>query len=426
MLDIKFIKENIDLVRAGMAHKNQQIDLDIVLSLDEERRKLLTEVESLKAHRNRTSEEIAILKREKQDAREQIEAMRLVSDKIKLLDEQVREVEDKLYQVLLTIPNLPHTSTPIGKNERDNIEVRRWGQVPSFGFDPLPHWELGELHDILDMPRATKIAGARFPLYKDLGAKLERALINFMLDLHTAKHGYKEIYPPILANEQSMIGIGQLPKFANEMFKCELDGYYLIPTAEVPLTNIHRDEILDGDILPLYYTAFTPCFRREAGAAGKDTRGLIRNHQFNKVEMVKFVKPEDSYTELEKLVKDAEEVLQLLELPYRVVSLCSADLSFASAKCYDLEVWIPSSGTYREISSCSNFEDFQARRANIKFRRDTKSKLEYVHTLNGSGLAIGRTFVAIVENFQQADRSIVIPEVLRPYMNGCISIILEK
>jgi seryl-tRNA synthetase len=426
MLDIKFIKENIDLVRTGIAHKNQQIDLDMVLALDETRRKLLTEVESLKALRNRTSEEIAVLKREKQDAQEKIESMRLVSDKIKLLDEQVREVEDKLYQVLLIIPNLPHASTPVGKDERDNIEVRRWGQVPQFSFNPIPHWELGELHDILDMPRGTKIAGARFPLYKGLGAKLERALINFMLDLHTTKHGYQEIYPPSLANEQSMIGVGQLPKFENEMFKCELDGYYLIPTAEVPLTNIHRDEILDGNKLPIYYTAFTPCFRREAGAAGKDTRGLIRNHQFNKVEMVKLTKPEDSYNELEKLVVNAEEVLQLLNIPYRVVSLCTGDLSFASAKCYDIEVWIPSSSTYREISSCSNFEDFQARRANIKFRRDAKSKLEYIHTLNGSGLAIGRTFVAILENFQQADRSIVIPEVLHPYMNGCTSIILGK
>jgi seryl-tRNA synthetase len=424
MLDIKFIKEHLDLVRTGIANKKQRIDLDAVLALDEERRKLLTEVESLKALRNRTSEEIAVLKREKQDAQEKIESMRLVSDNIKLLDGQVREVEVKLYQLLLTIPNLPHASTPIGKDERDNIEIRHWGQVPQFGFDPIPHWELGELHDILDMPRGAKIAGARFPLYKGLGAKLERALINFMLDLHTTKHGYREIFPPILANKESMIGTGQLPKLESEMFKCEADGYYLIPTAEVPITNIHRDEILDGVQLPIYYTAFTPCFRREAGAAGKDTRGLIRNHQFNKVEMVKFVKPENSYNELEKLVGNAEEILQLLNLPYRVVSLCSGDLSFAAAKCYDLEVWVPSSGTYREISSCSNFEDFQARRANIKFRRDPKSKLEYVHTLNGSGLAIGRTFVAILENFQQADRSILIPDVLHPYMNGCTSIVL--
>ncbi|MDI6784023.1 MAG: serine--tRNA ligase [bacterium] len=426
MLDIKFIKENIEFVRAGVANKNQTVDLDAVLALDEQRRKLLTEVESLKALRNRTSEEIAVLKREKKDAAEKIEAMRQVSDKIKVLDGTVRETEEKLLQVLLTIPNIPHPSTPLGKDEKDNIEVRRWGQVPQFGFDPLPHWELGELHDILDMPRGAKITGTRFPLYKGLGAKLERTLINFMLDLHTTQHGYKEIFPPILVNKESMTGTGQLPKLELEMFKCEADGYYLIPTAEVPVTNMHRDEILDGDILPIYYTAFTPCFRREAGAAGKDTRGLIRNHQFNKVELVKFVKPEESYTELEKLVANAEKVLQLLNLPYRVVSLCSADLSFSAAKCYDIEVWIPSSGTYREISSCSNFEDFQARRANIKFRRTAKSKLEYVHTLNGSGLAVGRTLVAIVENFQQADRSILIPEVLRPYLNGCTAITLGK
>jgi seryl-tRNA synthetase len=426
MLDIKFIKENVDLVRTGIANKNQRIDLDVILTLDEERRKLLTEVESLKALRNRTSEEIAVMKREKQEACDKIESMRQVSDKIKLLDSQIRDIEDKLYQLLLTIPNLPHVSTPIGKDEHDNIEIRRWGQVSQFGFDPIPHWELGELHGILDMPCGAKIAGARFPLYKGLGAKLERALINFMMDLHTTQHGYQEISPPILVNKESMIGTGQLPKLELDMFKCEADGYYLIPTAEVPITNIHRDEILDGSQLPIYYTAFTPCFRREAGAAGKDTRGLIRNHQFNKVEMVKFVKPEDSYNELEKLVANAEEVLQLLKLPYRVVSLCSADLSFAAAKCYDIEVWIPSSGTYREISSCSNFEDFQARRANIKFRREVKSKLEYVHTINGSGLAIGRTFVAILENFQQVDRSILIPEVLRSYMNGCSSIILGK
>lgn len=426
MLDIKFIKENVELVRAGIAHKNQTVDLDAVLALDEQRRKLLTEVESLKALRNRTSEEIAVLKRGKKDVTERVEAMRAVSDKIKELDGLVREVEEKLQEILLTIPNIPHPTTPIGKDEQDNVEVRRWGQIPQFKFEPLPHWELGELHDILDMPRASKIAGARFPLYKGLGAKLERALINFMLDLHTTQHGYKEIFPPILVNQTSMVGTGQLPKLEGEMFKCEADGYYLIPTAEVPVTNMHRDEILDGDNLPLYYTAYTPCFRREAGAAGKDTRGLIRNHQFNKVELVKFTKPEDSYNELEKLVVNAEKVLQLLNLPYRVVSLCSTDLSFAAAKCYDIEVWIPSSETYREISSCSNFEDFQARRSNIKFRRTPKSKLEYVHTLNGSGLAIGRTFVAIVENFQQADRSILIPETLQSYMHGCREITLGK
>ncbi|MCX7920055.1 MAG: serine--tRNA ligase [bacterium] len=426
MLDIKFIKENLDRVRFGIANKNQSVDLDTLLSLDEQRRKLLVEVETLKALRNKTSEEISMLKRMNQDTTEKINAMRSVSDTIKLLDEKVRLTEAKLEQLLLTVPNVPHPTVPIGKDERDNQEIRRWGEIPQFNFDPLPHWELGELHDILDLPRASKIAGARFPLYKGLGAKLERALINFMLDLHTSQHGYKEIFPPILANEQSMTGTGQLPKLENEMFKCETDGFYLIPTAEVPLTNIHRDEIIDGASLPLYYTAFTPCFRREAGAAGKDTRGLIRNHQFNKVELVKFVKPEESYNELEKLVADAEKVLQLLNLPYRVVLLCTADLSFAATKCYDIEVWIPSSGTYREISSCSNFEDFQARRANIKFRRNPKSKLEYVHTLNGSGLAIGRTFVAILENFQQADRSILIPPVLQPYMNGCTAITLEK
>lgn len=419
MLDLKFIRENIELVKEGIKKKGHEVDLDLLLNLDEKRREKIKEADYLKAQRNKVSEEIALAKRRGEDASNKIESMRIVSDKIKELDYEISQLSEKINQILLTIPNIPHPSVPIGKDESENVEIRKWGEKPHFDFEPLPHWELAVIHDIVDFERASKIAGSRFALYKGIGAQLERALINFMLDLHITKHGYKEVFPPILVNRQSMIGTGQLPKLENELFYCPEDGYYLIPTAEVPVTNIHRDEILDGDSLPIRYVAYTPCFRREAGSWGKDVRGLIRQHQFNKVELVQFTKPEDSYEALEKLVNDAEEVLQLLNLHYRVVALCTADLSFAAAKCYDLEVWLPSQNTYREISSCSNFEDFQARRANIRFRRSKNSKPEYVHTLNGSGLAIGRTLVAILENYQQKDHSIVIPEVLRPYMNGC-------
>ena len=418
MLDIKLIRENPELVKAGLLKRNQETNLDKVLDLDLRRRVVLKEVEELKAERNRVSEEISKLKKEKQNADEKILAMRQVGDRIKTMDDTVREIEVQIEEILLTIPNIPHESTPVGKDETENPLIRKWGEPKKFDFTPLAHFDIGEVHDILDFERAGKIAGARFALLKGFGARLERALINFMLDLHVKEDGYTEIMPPILASRDSLIGTGQLPKFEQEMFKCAEDPYYLISTSEICLVNIHRDEILQNQQLPIYYTAFTPCFRREAGAAGKDTRGLIRNHQFNKVEMVKFTRPEDSYDELEKLVQNAEKVLQRLELPYRIVALCTGDLGFSAAKCYDLEVWMPGQDTYREISSCSNVEDFQARRANIKFRRAPGSKPEYVHTLNGSGLAVGRTWAAIVENYQNPDRSITIPEALRPYLDG--------
>ena len=418
MLDIKLIRENPELVKAGLLKRNQETNLDKVLDLDLRRRAVLKEVEELKAERNRVSEEISKLKKEKQNADEKILAMRQVGDRIKTMDDTVREIEVQIEEILLTIPNIPHESTPVGKDETENPLIRKWGEPKKFDFTPLAHFDIGEVHDILDFERAGKIAGARFALLKGFGARLERALINFMLDLHVKEDGYTEIMPPILASRDALIGTGQLPKFEQEMFKCAEDPYYLISTSEICLVNIHRDEILQNQQLPIYYTAFTPCFRREAGAAGKDTRGLIRNHQFNKVEMVKFTRPEDSYDELEKLVQNAEKVLQRLELPYRIIALCTGDLGFSAAKCYDLEVWMPGQDTYREISSCSNVEDFQARRANIKFRRAPGSKPEYVHTLNGSGLAVGRTWAAIVENYQNPDRSITIPEALRPYLDG--------
>jgi seryl-tRNA synthetase len=337
---------------------------------------------------------------------------------MKGLDGIVEEKEKALQEFLLTLPNLPHVSVPKGKDSSDNAEVRRWGDIPKFDFEPKPHWDLGEALGILDFKTGAKIAGARFTLYWDLGAKLERALINFMLDLHTREHGYREVLPPFMVNRTTMTGTGQLPKFEEELFKVEGTDYFLIPTAEVPVTNIHQDEVLDEEVLPLYYTAYTPCFRKEAGSYGKDTRGLIRQHQFNKVELVKFTKPENSYDELEKLLSNAEEVLKRLKLPYRVVNLCTGDLGFSASKTYDIEVWLPGQETFKEISSCSNFEDFQARRAKIRYRVSGKSKTEYVHTLNGSGLAVGRTLVAILENYQKADGSVEIPDVLRPYLYG--------
>ena len=386
--------------------------------MDTRRRELLVQTEELKSKRNEVSQQISVLKREKKDAEALILEMREVGEKVKDLDNELRTVEEDLERLMLSIPNIPHESAPVGETEDDNVVARTWGEVKEFAFEPKPHWDLATDLGILDFERAGKVTGSRFVFYKGAGARLERALISFMLDLHTDEHGYEEVLPPYMVNRASMTGTGQLPKFEEDAFRIESEDYFLIPTAEVPVTNMHRDEILNKEQLPIRYAAFSSCFRSEAGSAGRDTRGLIRQHQFNKVELVKFVKPEDSYEELEKLTNDAERVLQLLELPYRVMSMCTGDLGFTAAKKYDIEVWIPSYGTYREISSCSNFEAFQARRANIRFRREPNGKPEHVHTLNGSGLAIGRTVAAILENYQQEDGTIIIPEVLRPYMGG--------
>ncbi len=418
MLEAKYIREHIDEVREKLVLRDQTINLDKFLSIDEERRKAIQEWERLRALQKKVSDEVSKKKREGIDVSELIAEMKKVSQELKRLDEVVEEKEKALQDLLLIIPNLPHDSVPKGKDSSDNVEVRRWGEIPTFDFEPKLHWDLGEELGILDFKSGAKIAGARFTLYWDLGAKLERALINFMLDLHTREHGYREVLPPFMVNRITMTGTGQLPKFEEELFKVEGTDYFLIPTAEVPVTNIHQDEVLEEEVLPLYYTASTPCFRKEAGSYGKDTRGLIRQHQFNKVELVKFTKPENSYDELEKLLSDAEEVLKRLKLPYRVVNLCTGDLGFSASKTYDIEVWLPGQNTFKEISSCSNFEDFQARRAKIRYRISGKSKTEYVHTLNGSGLAVGRTLVAILENYQQADGSVIIPEVLRPYLYG--------
>lgn len=416
MLDLKFVRENLVEVKERIGRRGQLINWDLFVNLDRERKEILQEAEQLRAKRNQFSELIAQKKKKKEDPSAEIAEMRELSSRIKELESALESKEDALRQLLLEIPNLPHESVVIGKGEGDNLELRRWGKIPQFSFPPRPHWEIGEELGILDFERGAKIAGARFTLYKNGGALLERALINFMLDLHTKEHGYKEVLPPYLVNRKSMLGTGQLPKFEEDLFKVIDPDYFLIPTAEVPVTNIHQDEILAEEELPIYYATFTPCFRREAGSYGKDTRGLIRQHQFNKVELVKFTLPETSYEELEKLTRDAEEVLKRLHLPYRVVMLCTGDLGFAAAKTYDLEVWLPGQGVYKEISSCSNFEDFQARRANIRYRPNGKKGTEFVHTLNGSGLAIGRTVVAILENYQQEDGSVVIPDVLVPYM----------
>ena len=418
MLEAKYIREHMEEVREKLVLRDQTINLDKFPSVDEERRKAIQEWEKLRALQKKVSDEVSKKKREGIDASELIAEMRKVSQELKRLDDVVEEKEIALQDLLLIIPNLPHDSVPKGKDSSDNVEVRRWGEIPKFDFEPKAHWDLGEELGILDFKSGAKIAGARFTLYWDLGAKLERALINFMLDLHTREHGYREVLPPFMVNRVTMTGTGQLPKFEEELFKVEGTDYFLIPTAEVPVTNIHQDEVLEEEILPLYYTAYTPCFRKEAGSYGKDTRGLIRQHQFNKVELVKFTKPENSYDELEKLLSDAEEVLKRLKLPYRVVNLCTGDLGFSASKTYDIEVWLPGQNTFKEISSCSNFEDFQARRAKIRYRISGKSKTEYVHTLNGSGLAVGRTLVAILENYQQADGSVIIPEILRPYLYG--------
>jgi seryl-tRNA synthetase len=415
MLDLKFVRSNPEIVKEALAKRHADINLDDFLQQEEKRRQVLFEVENLKAERNKVSEEVAKLKKSGQTAEDLILKMRDVSQKIKEMDDSLGEIEQKMLEVLYLIPNIPHASVPVGKDESDNIVVRKWGTPKNFEFTPLPHYEIGEKLDILDFARAGKVTGARFTFYKGLGAKLERALISFMLDRHSQK-GYREIFPPFMVHRQSMFGTGQLPKFEEDAFKVENTDYFLIPTAEVPVTNLYRDEILEAEKLPLYYCAYSACFRAEAGAAGRDTRGLIRQHQFNKVELVKFVLPDNSYAELEKLTADAEAILQELELPYRTVTLSTGDLGFSSAKTYDLEVWLPSFNTYREISSCSNFEDFQARRANIRFRRGPKEKPEYVHTLNGSGLAIGRTVSAILENYQEQDGRVKVPTALRPYL----------
>ncbi len=416
MLDSKFVRENPDKVVAALKNRGLDLSLDGFLALEKQRRELLVEVEALKSKRNTVSQEISRLKKSGAPAEDMIAEMRAVGDRIALLDNKVKETENGLEDILMNIPNVPHESVPAGSDETANPEMRRWGTPKAFDFEPLAHWDIGEKLGILDFERGGKVTGARFTFYRGLGSRLERSLINFMLDLHTREHGYTEFFPPFIVNRDSMVGTGQLPKFAADMFKLEGLDYYLIPTAEVPVTNLHRQEILDAKDLPLLYTAYSACFRAEAGAAGRDTRGLIRQHQFNKVELVKFSLPENSYAELEALTANAEKVLQLLGLPYRVVLLCTGDMGFSSAKTYDLEVWLPSFNRYREISSCSNFEDFQARRADIKFRRDAKSKPEFVHTLNGSGVAIGRTVAAILENYQQPDGSVVVPEALRPYM----------
>lgn len=426
MLDLRMIRQDPERVKQALKTKGEDAPIDEVLALDEKRRSMVTEVEQLKAQRNKVSEEIARMKREKQDTTAIVEKMRTVSQRIKEMDEELRNVELKLEDMLLRIPNIPHESVHVGQSEEDNKEIRRWGEPTQFDFEPLPHWELGVNLDILDFERAAKVTGSRFAFLKGLGARLERALINFMLDLHTEEHGYREVLPPFIVNQHSATGTGQLPKFGEDMFKLEGLDYYLIPTAEVPVTNLYRDEILDIDQLPIYHVAYSACFRSEAGSAGRDTRGLIRVHQFDKVELVKFVLPENSYEELEKLTRDAETVLQKLGLPYRVTQMCTADLGFTAAKKYDPEVWMPSYGRYVEISSCSNFEDFQARRANIRFRRGPGARPEFVHTLNGSGIAVGRCVAAIMENYQQEDGSIVIPEVLRPYMGGVERITREK
>lgn len=415
MLDARFIRENIDVLKTALKKRGNEIDLSEFVSLEQKRLGLMREAEELRNNRNIVSTEIGRLKKQGQEAENLVQEMRDVSDRIKEIDEILAVIEEKTGQFLLNIPNIPHESVPVGKDETENVEIRKWGTPREFDFEPLNHWDIAEVLDIIDFERGAKIAGTRFTVMKGLGARLERALMNFMLDLNTSK-GYKEIFPPILVNRESMTGTGQLPKFSEELFRTIDPEFYLIPTAEVPVTNIHRNEILGEGQLPIYYTAYTPCFRREAGSYGKDVRGLIRQHQFNKVELVKFTKPEDSYAELEKLTSDAEDILQKLGLPYRIVALCTGDIGFSASKTYDIEVWLPGQQRYREISSCSNFGDFQARRANIKFKREGKKGTEFVHTLNGSGLAIGRTLVAILENYQQKDGTVVVPEALRHYI----------
>ena len=418
MLDLNFVRDNLELVRQKMHERGLAEILGDFEALDRERRRVLMEVEGRKARRNVASDDIATLKKQKQDASALIADMRSLSVEIEELDEQAKACDERLREVLRLVPNVPNASVPVGSTSADNQEVRRWGEPRQFDFEPQAHWDLGPALGILDFERATKIAGARFAVYSGVGARLERALANFMLDMHTREHGYTEILPPFLVNSASLFGTGNLPKFKEDLFHLEGTDYWLIPTAEVPVTNLYRDEVLEAEKLPVKHCAWTACFRSEAGSYGKDTRGIIRQHQFQKVELVKFTLPENSYDELERLTHDAEEVLQRLELPYRVVTLCTGDLGFSSAKTYDLEVWLPAAREYKEISSCSNFEAFQARRANLRFRRGKSGKTELLHTLNGSGLAVGRTWVAIIENYQQADGSVTVPAALRPYLDG--------
>ncbi len=415
MLDLKFIRENADLVRLGLKNRRSSLELGNLIELDDERKKVLLELEGLRAQKNKANDEISSILKEKKDPKEKIASMKDIAARINQLESELKEIEPRISRFLLTVPNVPHSSIPVG-DASVNQTVRTWGQPKNIS-NPRSHIELAEHLDIIDFNRAAKLTGSNFILYKGEGARMERALYNFMLDLHTSKHGYKEIFPPFLVNRASMTGTGQLPKLEDDMYRLKDDDLFLIPTAEVPLTNIFRDEILDEEDLPVYYTAYTACFRREAGSYGKDTRGLMRVHQFDKVEMVKFVRPESSYDELEKLVNNAETVLQLLGLPYRVIMLSTGDISFAASKCYDLEAYAPGVDKWLEVSSCSNFEAFQARRANIKYRKKDK-KVEYLHTLNGSGVALARTMIAILENYQQPDGTVLVPEVLRPYMNG--------
>jgi seryl-tRNA synthetase len=418
MFDLKFIRENKELVKKAIQNKNESLNLDELLELDEKRREVISSVEELKRQRNLSNQAIALLKKEKKDAQAEIEKMREVSEKISSLDDSLKEIEGKIDNLLLRVPNIPHSTVPVGFEENSNVVVKEWGELPKFSFEPRAHWEIGELLGILDLARGAKLSGSGFYALTGKGALLERGLINFMLDLHTKEHGYKEVWPPFMVNRASMTGTGQLPKLEEDMYLCEKDDLFLVPTAEVPVTNLHRDEILKAEELPIYYVAYTPCFRREAGSYGKDTRGILRVHQFDKVELVKLVRPEDSYNEHEKLVADAEEVLQLLKIPYRLRLLCTGDLSFAAAKCYDIEAWAPGVKKYLEVSSCSNYEAFQARRIGIKYKPDPKSKPEYVHTLNGSGVALARTVAALLENFQTERGSVVVPEVLKPYLGG--------
>jgi len=418
MLDLKFLQKNTDIVARALRKRHADLDVADFERLDNRRRELLTEAEALKAERNKTGQEVAKIKREGGDANEILSRLSEISERIKQLDSEIKDVETRLNDWLLSIPNIPHESVPEGRDETDNPVIRAWGEKPEFSFTPREHWDLGAALGGLDFERSAKLTGARFAVYWGWAAKLERALLSFMLDLQTGEHGYTEVMPPVIVNSASMTGTGQLPKFESDLFKLEGWDYYLIPTAEVPVTNLHRDEVLAEDELPRAYAAYTACFRSEAGSYGKDTKGLIRQHQFNKVELVRFARPEDSYAELELLLGHAEEVLKRLGLHYRVVALCTGDLGFSAAKTYDIEVWLPGQNAYREISSCSNFEDFQARRANIRYKPRNAKKTAFAHTLNGSGLAVGRTLVAVIENYQQKDGSLVIPEALRPYMNG--------
>ncbi|MGA1843509.1 MAG: serine--tRNA ligase [bacterium] len=418
MLDKRFVREHFDHVREKIAQRGIDVGLESFAQKDTERRELLQRSEELRHTKNVVSEQIGGMMKRKEDASVLIARMKDVSEEIRGIEERLKGIDAAIEELFLSIPNVPHESVPVGTDARDNAVVKTWGEPAEFPFQPRPHWEIGDILGIIDFECAAKISGARFALLKGTGARLERALISFMLDLHIKEHGYTEVLPPLLVNADSMFGTGQLPKFEQDLFRTSDGTYYLIPTAEVPVTNIHRDEILDGSTLPRKYVSFTPCFRSEAGSYGKDTRGLIRQHQFDKVELVKFSRPEHSYDELESLLLNAEEVLKRLDIPYRVVSLCTGDLGFSAAKTYDIEVWVPSQGVYREISSCSNFEDFQARRAKIRFRDGSSGKTELVHTLNGSGLAVGRTMVAVLENYQQENGEVVIPEALRPYMDG--------